>query len=158
MIKSDAGRTRELHLTRTFDAPRALVWKAWTDPKMVAQWWGPRMFDTPLCQVDARSGGLITIHMRGPDGNIYPMKGIFTEVVEPERLVFTSYAMMTPDGDPFLELRNTVTLSEERGKTTLKVDVVVVKATAEAESPLAGMNQGWNEQMDKLVLFVAGLE
>ena len=149
------GVGRELHLTRVFDAPRALVFKAWTDPEMVAQWWGPRMFDTPVCEVDARSGGLITIHMRGPDGKIYPMKGIFTEVTEPERLVFTGYALMKVDGDPVLETRNTVTLSETGGKTTLTVDVVVVMATAEAEFPLAGMEQGWNEQLDRLGEHVA---
>jgi len=147
---------RELHLTRVFDAPRALVWKAWTDSNMVARWWGPRMFDTPVCDLDVRPGGSIRIHMRGPDGAIYPMTGLFHEVVEPERLVFTAYAFFAPDTEPILETRNTIIFEEAAGKTKLTVEVVVVKATPEAEGPLAGMEQGWSEQLDRLAETVAG--
>ncbi len=75
-------------ITRTFDSPRELVFKAWTDPKHVTQWWGPHGFTNPVCELDVRPGGAIRIHMRGPDGTVYPMTGTFHEVVEPERLVF----------------------------------------------------------------------
>ena len=89
-------------IRRTFDAPRALVWRAWTDPKMMAQWFGPRMFTTPVCELDVRVGGALRIVMRGPDGSEYPMKGIFTEVVPEERLVFTNIPTdgerQSPDG------------------------------------------------------------
>ena len=148
--------SRTLHLTRLFDAPRPLVWKAWTDPKIVARWWGPRMFDTPVCEVDARPGGAIRIHMRGPDGAIYPMTGTFHEVREPERLVFTAYAFFAPDAEPILETRNTVTLEDAGGTTRLTVEVVVVMATPAAEGPLSGMEQGWNEQLDRLGEVVGG--
>ena len=60
-------------ITRTFDAPRKLVWQAWTDPKMMAQWFGPRGFTNPFCELDVRPGGSLRIVMRGPDGNDYPM-------------------------------------------------------------------------------------
>ena len=83
----------ELVLTRVFDAPRELVFKAWTDAKRVAQWWGPHQFTNPVCELDARPGGAIRIHMRGPDGTVYPMTGVYQEVVEPERIVFTSAAL-----------------------------------------------------------------
>jgi len=149
---------RELHLTRSFDAPPALVWKAWTDPHMVAHWWGPRMFDTPLCELEVRPGGAIRIHMRGPDGAIYPMTGLFHEVVEPERLVFTAYAYLAADSEPILETLNSITFEESEGKTKLAVDIVVVKATPEAEGPLSGMEQGWNEQLDRLAELVLGGE
>ena len=76
-----------LIITRIFDAPRTLVWKTWTDPKHIAQWWGPHGFTNPLCEWDARTGGAILVHMRGPAGSafdmIMPMKGVFREVAAP---------------------------------------------------------------------------
>src|SRR5438045_9663289 len=87
-----SGTERELAITRIFDAPRDLVFKAWTDPKHVQQWWGPRMFTNPVCELDARTGGDILIHMQGPDGTVYPMKGTFNEVIENERPVLTHTA------------------------------------------------------------------
>ena len=68
---------RELTITRVFDAPRALVFQAWTDAKHLAQWWGPRDFTNPVCEIEARAGGAIRIHMRGPDGVVYKMKARF---------------------------------------------------------------------------------
>ena len=82
---------KELTLTRVFDAPRERVWDAWTDPKLLAQWWGPQGFTSPVCEVDARPGGALLIHMSGM-GMLAPMTGIFKEVVKPERLVFTNNA------------------------------------------------------------------
>ena len=87
-----ASSERELIFTRTIDAPRALVWAAWTDPKHVAQWWGPKEFTNPVCELDVRPGGAIRIDMRGPDGTVYPMAGIYQAIVAPERLVFISAA------------------------------------------------------------------
>ena len=78
---------REITITRMFDAPRAVVFRAWTDAGQLAQWWGPKGFTNPVCEIDVRVGGAIRIHMRSPDGNIYPMKGEFREIVPPERLV-----------------------------------------------------------------------
>src|ERR1700688_4411146 len=98
---------REVVFTRVFDAPRGLVFKVWTDPKHVAQWWGPHGFTNPVCELDARPGGAIRIHMRGPDGTIYPMTGVYREIVEPERLVFTSVPL-DKNGDPLFEVLNTV--------------------------------------------------
>src|SRR6266576_3421118 len=69
-----------LVLTRVFDAPRELVFKAWTDTKHMAQWWGPNGFTNPVCELDARAGGAIRIDMRAPDGAVYPMKGVFEEI------------------------------------------------------------------------------
>ena len=83
----------DLVLTRVFDAPRDLVWKVWTDPAHIQQWWGPKGFTNPRCEWNARSKGSIRIDMRGPDGAIYPMSGTFQELVEPERIVFFSSAL-----------------------------------------------------------------
>src|SRR5471030_3335358 len=80
---------REFVITREFDAPRELVFKAWTDPKHLAQWWGPRGFTNPVCEWDVRPGGKIYDVMRAPNGVDYPMGGEFCEIVPPERLVFS---------------------------------------------------------------------
>ncbi len=139
-----------LVITRVFDAPRELVFKAWTDPKQVAQWWGPNGFTNPVCELDGRPGGAIRIDMRGPDGVIYPMKGVFHEIVEPERLVFTSSALEDEEGNPQLAVLTTVTFAEHNGKTKLTLQAVVVKSGPAAAGALAGMEQGWRESLDRL--------
>ena len=108
---------RELDITRVFDAPREVGWKAWTDPKKMAQWWGPHGFTNPVCELDARPGGQIRVDMRGPDGTVYPMTGVYREITPPERLVFTS-AASDEEGNPLFEVLNTVTFAEQSGKTT----------------------------------------
>jgi uncharacterized protein YndB with AHSA1/START domain len=144
----------DLVITRIFDAPRALVWKAWTDPKQIEQWWGPHGFTNPLCEWDARPGGTILVHMRGPKGSAFdmvmPMKGVFHEVIAPERLVFTSTALEDATGNPQLETLNTLTFIEHNGKTKLTLQAVVVKSTPAAAGALAGMEQGWSQSLEKL--------
>ena len=140
----------EVHLTRIFDAPRELVFKAWTDPKHVAQWWGPKGFTNPVCELDVRPGGAILIHMRGPDGVVYPTKGVFHEIALPERLVFTTSAFEDEDGNPQLEVLNTVTFVELSGKTKLTLKAVVVKSTPEVAASLAGREEGWSQSLGRL--------
>jgi uncharacterized protein YndB with AHSA1/START domain len=77
---------REVVITRIFDAPRALVFQAWTDPKQMAQWWGPHGMSNPICEMDVRPGGAYRIVMRNPNGVDYPMKGVYREVVKACRL------------------------------------------------------------------------
>jgi uncharacterized protein YndB with AHSA1/START domain/DNA-binding MarR family transcriptional regulator len=143
-------KIKELTLTRVFDAPRELVFKAWTDPKLVAQWWSPNGFTNPVCELDARPDGSILIHMRGPDGVEYPMQGVYHEVVPPERLVFTTRAVADAAGSFQLEVHNTVTFAELGGKTQLTLHAVVIKATSAAAGALAGMEAGWSQSLDKL--------
>jgi uncharacterized protein YndB with AHSA1/START domain len=135
--------------TRIFDAPREVVFKAWTDPKQLQRWWGPKGFTNPVCEVDARPGGAIRIHMRAPDGTVYPMIGVFHEIVVPERLVFTSSAL-DANGNPLFEVLNTVTFAEEGGKTKLTVHASVSKVIGDAAPHLAGMEQGWSMTLDRL--------
>lgn len=147
-------RHGDVLLTRVLDAPRALVFKAWTDREQLARWWGPHGFTNPRCEIDVRPGGAILIHMRGPDGTVYPMTGVYQEIVEPDRLVFTSSAL-DEEGKPLFEVRTTVTFAEQNGKTTLTVDARVVSATPKAASHLAGANAGWSQTLDRLAEFVA---
>jgi len=146
---------REVVFTRILDAPRELVFKAWTDPKQMAQWWGPRYFTNPVCEMDVRPGGAILIHMRAPDGVVYPMKGVFHEVVEPERLVFTSSALEDDEGNPQMEDLTTVTFEEADGKTRLTVRAVVTKAEPAAAGALEGMEEGWSQSLDRLTEFLS---
>jgi uncharacterized protein YndB with AHSA1/START domain len=141
-------------ITRVFDASRALVWQAWTDPKMMAQWFGPRGFSNPVCELDVRKGGSLRIVMRGPDGNDYPMKGVFREVVAPERLVFSNIAV-DKDGNHLLEGETAVTFAEQGGKTTLTLKTHAVGLVPLATQMLAGMEAGWTQTIDKLEELVA---
>ena len=157
--RADAAQTpssatpagRELVLTRVFDAPRRLVFEAWTDPKHLARWWGPHGFTNPVCEVDARPGGALRIDMAGPDGVVYfRMKGVFHECVAPERLVFTSAALEDQPGQPRLEVHTTATFAERDGKTTLTLRLVLVGATPEAAGAFAGMEAGWTQSLERL--------
>jgi uncharacterized protein YndB with AHSA1/START domain/pimeloyl-ACP methyl ester carboxylesterase len=141
---------RELTITRIFDAPRELVFKAWIDPSHVAQWWGPQGFTNPVCELDVRPGGAIRIDMTGPDGVVIPTTGVFHEIVEPERLVFTTRSFVDETGNAQLEGVNTVTFEDYFGKTKLTLHVAVVKATLAVRGSLDSMAQGWNESLDRL--------
>jgi uncharacterized protein YndB with AHSA1/START domain len=143
------NKEHELVLTRVFDAPRELLFNAWTDPKLVAIWWGPHQFTNPVCELDARPGGAIRIHMRGPDGTVYPMTGVYQEVSEPERIVFTS-AALDETGHPMFEVLTTVTFAEQGGKTKQILWARVIKSTAQAAPYLKGMEAGWTQSLERL--------
>jgi uncharacterized protein YndB with AHSA1/START domain len=141
--------TRDLTITRVFDAPRRLVFKLWTDPKHLARWWGPNCFTNPVCEVDPRPGGAIRIVMRAPDGIEHPMSGTFREVVEPERLVFVAIAE-DKSGMPLIESLTTVTFAEHGGKTTVTVHARADAFVSTGAQMLAGMDAGWTQSLDRL--------
>ncbi|HEY4417665.1 MAG TPA: SRPBCC family protein [Verrucomicrobiae bacterium] len=140
---------QEIVITRVFDAPRALVFKAWTDPKHLAQWWGPRGFTNPRCELDVRPGGLIRIDMQAPNGTIYPMTGVYLEIIEPERLTYTSGAL-DEKGHQLFEFLHAVTFAERNGKTTLTITSRIVKTTAEAAKYIGGFEAGMTQSLEKL--------
>jgi uncharacterized protein YndB with AHSA1/START domain len=148
---ADAAETveREITITRVFDAPRALVFKAWTDASELAQWWGPKGFANPVCKLDVCVGGAIRIHMRSPDGSVYPMRGEFREIVRPERLVFTNIAVDAAD-KPIIEGLTTVTFIERGGKTTMTLHTHGRAVVDYAVGYLQGMEMGWTGSIDKL--------
>jgi uncharacterized protein YndB with AHSA1/START domain len=139
----------EFVFRRVLNAPRDRVFKAWTDPRQLALWWGPDGFTNPRCELDARPGGAIHIDMRAPDGTVYPMTGVFREIVEPEKLVLTA-AVPDGHGGVVLEDVNTVTFSEKGGKTTVVVNAKVIRAAPEAEPMIAGMEEGWTQSLVRL--------
>ena len=146
--------TREVTLTRLIEAPRALVWAAWTEAEQMAKWWGPHHFTNPVCEIDARAGGQWLIHMAAPDGTVYPMTGVFTEVKKPERLAFKAFAESL-DGTKYLESLTTVTFEEQGGRTRLTVKASAKGLHPAAPQMLAGMDAGWSQSLDRLTELVA---
>lgn len=140
---------RSLTLTRVYDAPRELVWRAWTDPKMLAQWFGPKHFTSSVPEFNVRPGGALRIVMHGPDGNDYPMKGVFRAVEPPSRLTFSNIAVDN-DGNHLLEGETTVILEEQGGKTKLTLQTYAKGLVPMAPQMLAGMEMGWSGSFDKL--------
>jgi uncharacterized protein YndB with AHSA1/START domain len=138
-----------LSIRREFDAPRALVWKMWTDPAHVAVWWSPEHFTTPKVEMDVRPGGAIHMVMRGPDGSDYPFDGRFLSIDEPEQLVMRTW-VNGADGSTWFEVEQTVRFEEVRGRTVMRFEAVVVEARADALGPLSGMEAGWSQSLDKL--------
>ncbi len=123
----------DLTIIRLFDVSRDRVWKAWTEPKLLKKWWGPKGVTNPVCQFDARPGGAINIVMlAGKDlgklkGSRWPMSGTVNEVIKPEKLVYTSNAIM--NGKPILETLTTLRLENFEGKTKMTLHIVVTKTT-----------------------------
>jgi len=146
---------KELTIKRIFNAPRELVFKAWTDPKLIKQWWGPTDFTTPIAEVEGRQGGKLFIVMHGPRGTDFdvdmPMSGVFTEFEPPKRLVFTNQAIFDEQGNPQLDTICTVTFSELGDKTEMILHITLEKSNPAAEAAWAGAEMGWNQSLDKLV-------
>jgi uncharacterized protein YndB with AHSA1/START domain len=162
---------RTVVITRVFAAPRALVWKAWTDPKHMAEWWGPNCFTNPVCDIDVRPGGSWRIVLRSPDGIDYPLKGVYREVVAPQRLVMSMdlsehpdawHDLVTPDRDrskgrPALNPLCAVTFEDEGGKTKLTIAMSFESAGFRDSFVRIGMEQGWSQSLDRLKALLARL-
>ena len=142
----------ELVMTRVFDAPPELVWKASTEPAHVVRWWGPKGWTLPVCEIDLRPGGVWRYCMRGPGGEESCGRAVYREIVEPERLVYTdSFADAegnSVEGMP--EMLITATFEEHEGGTKL-TNRTRFASVAELEAILAmGAVQGMTETWDRL--------
>jgi len=141
---------RELVITRVFDAPRRLVFKAWTQPEHAARWWGPQGFTTISCEMDVRPGGAWWRRMRSPEGTEHRKRGIYREIVEPERLVFT-YATEDAAGNSGHETLVTVTFADLGGKTRLTLRQAAFE-TADARDAHEG---GWTGCLERFAEYLA---
>ena len=153
MVENASARP-DMTIVRVFDAPRRLVWQAWTEAERLAQWFGPKGFTNPVCEVDARPGGMLRVTMESPDGSLYPMEAVFDEVVAPERLVWTT--SVEHDGNVSFDIRQVTTFVERDGKTEVTTQAFVLRSTPEAAEALGGMEQGWSQSLDKLGEVLAG--
>ena len=150
-VRTDAVVTkstpRELIITRIFDAPRALVFEAWTKPEHLVHWFCPNGFTLPVCEMDFRVGGSHRLCMRASGGWEHYVHGVYREIVPAERIVWTSAFEDVPGS----EVLTTVTFDEHDGKTKL-----TVHQTYSFESDATrGAPQGWTETLEHLAIYVA---
>jgi uncharacterized protein YndB with AHSA1/START domain len=143
---------RELVISRLIAAPRRLVFKAWTEPQHVARWWGPLGFTTIYCDMDIRVGGAYRFGMRSPEGREHWKRGVYREIVEPERIVFT-FAWEDANGNPGHELLTTVTFAAEGRNTRLTLRQGRFEKAAGRDDHLAG----WTSCLQRFADFVLSL-
>ena len=159
---------RTVILTRDFHAPRELVFRAWTETALIAQWWGPHGFDTEAVECDLRIGGRYHFIMRDGDGNAYPVQGRFTEIDPPARLVMTDDCSCMPpewlaeyaaeemargeniDNISTLELHD---LGD--GRTRMVLRMLCINNRLRDGLVAAGMNEGWGQSFEKLDALLA---
>lgn len=157
----------EFTLSRTFDAPRDLVWKAWTEPKRLGEWWGPKGLKMGVTHLDLKPGGLFHYSMTTPDGETMWGRFVYKEITPPEKLVYiVSFSdenagmVRHPmaQGWP-LEILNTVIFTEENGKTVLRLKGSPINASPEEiqifKDNFASMDQGFTGTMDQLEAYLA---
>jgi len=149
--RATKSEERELVIERVFDAPRELVWKAWTEPERVMRWWGPKGYTSPAAEIDLRVGGKYLWCMRSPEGQDLWSTGVYREIVPFERLVCTNsfadeHGNVVPAShygiaaDLPLQMVATVTFEDLGGKTKLTL----------RHEMREGAGQGWSESFDKL--------
>ena len=148
---------RELVLTRIINAPREKVFRAWTDPQLLKQWFAPAPWTTPVAELDVRPGGANLIVMRGPDGNEFPNRGVYLEVVKNERLVFTDAYTKAwePSDKPFMTV--ILTFEDEGGKTRYTARVRHWTVADRETHEKMGFRAGWGQCADQLTALVAKL-
>jgi len=135
-----------IRMSREFNAPRELVFKACTDPALVAQWWGPRETTTVVDKLEPRMGGIWRFVQRDTNGEEYAFRGVFHEVTAPERLVYT-FEFEPMAGHILLE---TITFEEHNGKTRL-INTSVFQSVEDRDGMIAsGMESGAEESWDRL--------
>jgi len=142
---------RVLVITRIFDAPRELVFKAYTDPNLIPQWWGLRSSTTIVDKMDVRPGGVWRFVQRDAEGNEYAFNGQYREIVPPERLAYT----FEFEGMPGHVLLETVTFEERGGKTKVKVLSLCDSVEDRDGMIQSGMEAGVNESHDRLAELLA---
>ena len=147
-VTAEPGK-QEMTITREFDAPRELVFKAFTDPRLVPQWWGPRRLSTLVDKLDAKSGGQWRFINRDPDGNEYGFHGVYHEILAPERIIDTFEFEGLPEaGHVCLE---TLTLEALSGGRTRLIAQSVFQSVADRDGALqSGMEEGLNESYERL--------
>jgi len=155
MSTSAPNSDRELLLTRLIAAPRQKLFKAWTDPELLKQWFAPLPYTTPVAELDVRPGGASRIVMRDPEGNEFPNRGVYLEVLENERLVFTDAYTKAwePSAKPFMTV--ILTFADEGGKTRYTARVCHWTVADREAHEKMGFHEGWGRCADQLAALVA---
>ncbi len=140
----------ELVFTRHIAAPRAAVWRCWTEPELLKQWFTPRPWTTPVVETDLRAGGASYFLFRGPNGEEFPNRGVYLEVVPQQRLVFTDAYVeaWVPSAEPFMTA--IVTLADASGGTHYEARVRHWTEAAMKRHEDMGFHAGWGKAADQL--------
>jgi uncharacterized protein YndB with AHSA1/START domain len=141
---------RELVITRIFDAPRDLVWKAWAEPERMACWAGPRGFTMTSCEMDTHPGGVFRMSMRSPEGTDHRVRGVYHEIVPGQRLVYT-WAWLDAEGNAGHETLITVTFADHGEQTKLTLHQAVFESVTARD----GHRGGWESAFDCLAEYLA---
>jgi uncharacterized protein YndB with AHSA1/START domain len=158
MTEQNVAPKYELSLTRVIDAPRHKIFKAWTTPELVKQWFAPLPWTTPHVEMDVRPGGANLFVMADPDGNEFPNRGVYLDVVENEKIVFTDAftSAWVPSAKPFMV--GTITLEDlGGGKTKYTATVLHWSEEDRQAHEKMGFHQGWGQCTDQLAALVAKL-
>ena len=151
------GEGHEVEVTRTYDAPRELVFEVWTKGEHLKHWYAPAPFTVPEVESDPTEGGIYRLAMRSPEGEVFWTRGTYLEVAPPERFVM-SQGVLGPDDKPLFEAITTVTLTEVGGKTTVTVRERVERIfDPAAAGPLSGMEEGLHMVLDNLTEYLRKL-
>jgi len=145
---------REIVMTRTFDAPRELVFEAMTKPEHMKEWWGPRGYTLPVCEIDLRPGGAYRFVSADAEGNEYAFRGEYREIVPPEKIVWT----FEFEGMPGNVSVDTMTLTEEDGKTTITSTSLFDDVEQRDGMLASGMETGAVETYDRLAELLEKLQ
>ena len=167
MTENKGNEVERMVVTRIFDAPRELVWKAWTDPKYIMQWWGPKGFTAPVCEMDFRVGGKLLCCMNAPDGQLCGWNAVeYYEIVLHEKIVSSMYFSDSKGNkiDPaelgieheVIDGAYDLTLFEDLGNGQTKLTFIGNDTLEGAKE--SGQMEGWIEQFDKIAEVVAGIK
>jgi uncharacterized protein YndB with AHSA1/START domain len=165
MTNHEVKESERMVITRVFDAPRAIVWNAWTDPKYVMQWWGPKGFTSPVCTMDFRVGGKFLCCMRTPDGQEFWNGGEYHEIIPFEKIVSSMY-FSDAQGNRVeaaeygieheaIENAYDVATFEDLGNGKTKLTFIGNETMENAKS--SGQLEGWNQILEKIDAVVAEL-
>jgi uncharacterized protein YndB with AHSA1/START domain len=166
MTDNTVNEIERMVVTRVFDAPRELVWKAWTDPKYIMQWWGPKGFTAPVCKMDFRVGGKLLCCMNAPDGQLCGWNAVeYHEIVPYEKIVSSMYFSDAEGNkvDPAelgieqeaIEGAYDVTIFEDLGNGQTRLTFIGNEPMESAKN--SGQLEGWNEILEKVAAVVAEL-
>jgi uncharacterized protein YndB with AHSA1/START domain len=148
---------RELVLTRLIDAPRAKLWRCWTEPALLKQWFAPLPYTTTVAELDVRPRGSCLIVMRSPEGQDMPNRGVYLDVVKNEKLVFTDAFTKAwePSTKPFMAAA--ITFQDEAGKTRYTARVGHWSVADREAHEKMGFHRGWGQCADQLAALAAGI-
>ena len=163
MANETGSEVERMTITRVFDAPRELVWKAWTDPHYAMQWWGPKGFTTPVCKMDLRVGGKFLLCMKSPEGQEFWNAGEYHEIVPFEKIVSSMY-FADAQGNKVeaehygieheaIEGAVDVTLFEDLGNGKTRLTFIGNESAEEAKN--SGQSEGWQQILEKVAEVIA---